>query len=54
MPQINPINWLILFLYFSRLFIGCIVKLHYINLKGAPQEQRDGGIVRGNKFFVEV
>lgn len=33
MPQINPINWLILFLYFSRVLVGCVAKLHFLKLR---------------------
>lgn len=53
-PQINPINWLILFFYFSRVLIGCVVKLHFSKLRVQESVSRGKEAVKAENFSVVV
>lgn len=37
MPQIAPMLWIILFIYFTVLFVFFIASIYYITLPSAPQ-----------------
>ena len=54
MPQINPINWLVLFLYFSRILVGCIAKLHFSKLRSQDSLAEIKEMEGVKKFPVSV
>jgi len=54
MPQINPINWLILFLYFSSILIGCVVKLHFSKLRAQESLTEVKDVAGVKNFSVTV
>nr|YP_009743050.1 ATP synthase F0 subunit 8 [Eurytemora affinis]QIJ60014.1 ATP synthase F0 subunit 8 [Eurytemora affinis] len=54
MPQMNPMNWLILFLYFSSILIGCVVKLHFSKLSAQESLTEVKDVAGVKNFSVTV